>query len=201
MKKLSVKDKRYTSRLVLNDDVRILIPKPYIWGTFEKAHGCSLRNGVCIALQFLNVKQKDGTIWNPQEIYTWAKKNVRGYTGSKLTIYGATKVINNICHYQRATWHAITGKNDEVIIEKIGAALKDDCIVLFEQRDPIHTVAFVGFDEKNRLVIIDNGKAIKSSVRSQVKNKALHGKAKVREQTNWFKTATKAAGYVVVRKG
>lgn len=74
MKKISIKNKRYTTRLALNDGTKILIPKPYIWGTFEKAHGCSLRNGVCIALQFLKVRQKNGTIWNPEEIYNWAKK-------------------------------------------------------------------------------------------------------------------------------
>lgn len=201
MKILSVKNKRYSSRLVLNDGTKILIPKPYVWGAFEKAHGCSLRNGVCIALQFVKVRQKDGTIWNPKEIYDWAKKNVRGYTGSKLTIYGTVKVINGICHYPRATWHAITGKNNAEVIKKIKAALNDNCIVLFEQKNPIHTVAFVGYDKKGRLMIIDNGKIIRNNIRNQVRNKALRGNAKSKEQTNWFKTAIKAAGYVIVRRG
>ena len=200
MKKISIKNKRYTTRLALNDGTKILIPKPYIWGTFEKAHGCSLRNGVCIALQFLKVSQKNGTIWNPEEIYNWAKKNVRGYTGSKLTIYGTMKVINSICHYRHATWHPITGKNNSVVVKRIKAALNDNCIVLFEQRNPIHTVAFVGYDKKGRLVVVDNGRVVKSNIRNQVRNKALRGNAKTAEQTNWFKTAVKAAGYVTVRK-
>ena len=73
-------------------------------------------------------------------------------------------------------------------------------IVLFEQRNPIHTVAFVGYDKKGRLVVVDNGRVVKSNIRNQVRNKALRGNAKTAEQTNWFKTAVKAAGYVTVRK-
>jgi hypothetical protein len=41
---------------------------------------------------------------------------------------------------------------------------------------------------------------VKSNIRNQVRNKALRGNAKTAEQTNWFKTAVKAAGYVTVRK-
>lgn len=200
MKTASVKDKRYTKKLILNDGTRILIPKPGEFGTFEKAHGCSLRNGVCIALQFLKVKQKDNTIWNPQEIYNWAKKNIRGYTGSKLTIYGIVKAVNSICHKKCATWHSNTGKNNSDVIKKIKNALNNNHIVLFEQKNPIHTVAFVGYDSNNKLVIIDNGKIVKSSVESQVKNKALHGASTAKEQTNWFETAAKAAGYVIVKR-
>lgn len=38
MKILSVKNPKYTSRLVMDDGTKILIPKPYVWGAFEKAH-------------------------------------------------------------------------------------------------------------------------------------------------------------------
>ena len=94
------------------------------------------------------------------------------------------KVINSICHYRHATWHPITGKNNSVVVKRIKAALNDNCIVLFEQRNPI----------------VDNGRVVKSNIRNQVRNKALRGNAKTAEQTNWFKTAVKAAGYVTVRK-
>lgn len=197
MKILSVKNPKYTSRLVMDDGTKILIPKPYVWGAFEKSHGCSLRNGVCIALQYLKVRQSDGSIWNPKEIYKWAKKNVRGYTGSKLTIYGTVKVINGISHHPKAKWYPITGKNNAEVIKNIKNALKGNCIVLFEQRNPVHTVAFVGYGKKGRLMVIDNGKVKKSSVRAQVKNKALHGGNK---HTNWFKSSDMGAGYVIVRR-
>lgn len=197
MKILSVKNPKYTSRLVMDDGTKILIPKPYVWGAFEKSHGCSLRNGACIALQFLKVKQSDGSIWNPKEIYNWAKKNVRGYTGSKLTIYGTVKVINGISHHPKAKWYPVTGKNNAEVIQNIKAALKDNCIVLFEQRNPIHTVAFVGYDKKGRLMVIDNGTIKRSSVRAQVKNKALRGDNK---HTNWFKSSDTGAGYVIIRR-
>lgn len=52
MKKISIKNKRYTTRLALNDGTKILIPKPYIWGTFEKAHGCSLRKVYALPYSF-----------------------------------------------------------------------------------------------------------------------------------------------------
>lgn len=200
MKILSVKNPRYTKKLVLNDGTKIALPKPGAFGAFEKKHGCSLRNGVCIGLQFLKIRQSDGSLWNPKEIYAWAKKNVRGYTGSKLTIYGVAKVINGISHHTRAKWYPITTKNTANVIRSIKAALNDNCIVLFEQKNPIHTVAFMGYDKKGRLVIIDNGNIKRSSVRGQVRNKALRGKEKSSEQTNWFKSAEKAAGYVIVRR-
>ena len=112
-------------------------------------------------------------------------------------IYGTVKVINGISHHPKAKWYPITGKNNAEVIKNIKNALKGNCIVLFEQRNPVHTVAFVGYDKKGRLMVIDNGKVKKSSVRAQVKNKALHGGNK---HTNWFKSSDMGAGYVIVRR-
>lgn len=191
-------NKRYPVRVDYNNGSHILIPDNHEFGSFCKKHGCSMA-AVSIALQFLNVKQKDGTAWNPDELYTYAKKHVAGYNGSKLTIYGTKILINKIAGSKKAKWYPITGRNNKDVKKRIRRALRSGKIVLFEQRDPIHTVVFLGFTPNgDRVRIATYGKVHGAKFNEQINKKALHGCTGVEKQQNWFKGTSYGAGYTIV---
>ena len=190
--------KHYPVRVDYDNGSHILIPDNHEFGSFCKKHGCSMA-AVSIALQFLNVKQKDGTAWNPDELYKYARKHVAGYNGSKLTIYGTKILINKLAGGKRAKWYPITGRNNRDVKKRIRRALRAGKIILFEQRDPIHTVVFLGFNEKvDKVRIATYGKVQGGKLNDQINKKALHGCTGVEKQQNWFKGASYGSGYTIV---
>lgn len=191
-------NKKYPVRVDYNNGSHILIPDNHQFGSFCKKHGCSMA-AASIALQFLGVKQKDGTAWNPDELYTYAKKHVAGYNGSKLTVYGTKILINKIAGGKRAKWYPLTGRNDKDAKKRIRRALRAGKIVIFEQKNPIHSVVFLGFNEKgDRIRIATYGKVQGGKLNEQVTKKGLNGCTGVEKQQNWFKGAAYGAGYTIV---
>ncbi len=161
--------------------------------TFVRNHGCSLE-AISIALQLHGIKK------SPAQIREWCYTHLAGYNGSKITVFGATKVINGIVGKKVAIWHANTGKNNKKVRQNINRALKQGKVVLFEQKDPIHTVVFLGYKNK-KLQIATYGGVRNGTVSEQVSKKALHGKAGAAQQHNYFCGSSGAAGYVTVKGG
>lgn len=193
-------NKKYPVRVDYDNGSHILIPDNHQFGSFCNKHGCSMA-AASIALQWLGVKQADGTAWNPQELYTYARRHVAGYNGSKLTVYGTKVLINKIAGYKKskAKWYPITGRNDKDVKKRIRRALRAGKIVIFEQKGPIHTVVFLGFNEKgDKVRIATYGKVQGGKLNEQVTKKALNGCTGVEKQQNWFKEASYGAGYVIV---
>lgn len=191
-------NEHYPVRVDYDNGSHILIPDNHKFGSFCKKHGCSMA-AASIALQFLGVKQKDGTVWNLDELYKYARKHVSGYNGSKLTVYGAKILINKIAGGKRAKWYPITGRNNRDVKKRIRRALRTGKIVIFEQKDPIHTVVFLGFNEKgDKVRIATYGKVQGGKLNDQINKKALHGCTGVEKQQNWFKGASYGAGYTIV---
>lgn len=199
----------YKKRTGLNDNERypyvvnypfghINIPQQKKFGTYCSHHGCSV-TAVSIATQFAGCKQSDKTVWNPKEVYEFAKKRVSGYNGSKLSIFGCHKAINRIAGKTVAEWHSSTKTNKAHMEKKIRDALKSGHIVLFEEKNPIHTVVLLGMTDSSHVLVATNGKVVKRSMKTQM-NYRLCGKSGKDNQKNWWNGSTHGAGYVIVKR-
>ena len=192
------KDKRYPYKVEMNDK-KLLIPQQKQFGGFCQRHGCSV-TACSIALQFVEVKQEDGTVWNPREIYQYAKKHIPGYNGSKLTIWGCKSVINKIAGHEVAFWHSNNGRHDTSIRADIDNNLREGNIILYEEKNPIHTVVLLGIDKKGRYIVATNGRVVRRSRAGEIR-KALHGMTGAKNQKNWWSGRDHGAGYVVIKEG
>lgn len=190
-------DKRYPYQVFLASGRKILIPQQTQFGSFCQKHGCSMA-ACCIGLQVVGIKQKDGSVWNPKEIYQKAKKEISGYNGSKLTIWGSKSTINKIAGKEVAFWHSNDGKHNKSIRADIDKHLKDGHIILYEEKNPIHTIAILGIDKKGRYIVATNGKIVRRSRAGEIR-KALHGLKGTGNQKNWWNGREHGAGYVVIK--
>lgn len=189
-------DVRYPYKVEM-DGKKLLIPQQTRFGGFCQKHGCSMA-ACSIALQFAGVKQEDGTVWNPGEIYRYAKKHIPGYTGSKLTIWGCKNVINKIAGREVAFWHSNDGKHNTSIRANIDMHLKEGDIILYEEKNPIHTIVILGIDKKGRYIVPTNGRVVRRSRAGEIR-KALHGMTGSKNQKNWWSGRDHGAGYVVIK--
>lgn len=184
---------KWPKKAIMDTNLKIKIPQQKQWNSFNRSHGCSIA-AVAIALQFLGTKK------NPDEIYHWCKRNVPGYTGSKLTIYGTMLAINGISNKKKAEWHPIEGdkKSQKKAKKKIRKAVKQGAMVLVEQASPIHTNIIIA-RRSGGVWIATNGVIKKTTIKRLVKE-SLKGCAGAKNQVNWYVSGKKekAAGYVIV---
>lgn len=176
---------------------RILIPQQKEFGSYCRNHGCSV-TACSIALQWIGIKQADKTVWNPKEIYLYAKEHIGGYNGSKLSIWGCKTVINKIAGREVAFWHSNDGKHDARIRENINKALEKGYVVLFEEKNPIHTVIFLGIDSKGKYITATNGYITRRSRIVEIR-RGLHGMTGAANQKNWWNGKAHGSGYVIVK--
>lgn len=189
-------DKRYPVEWDVGKK-RILIPKQKEFGDYCRYHGCSV-TACSIALQWIGKKQADGTVWNPKEIYQKAKKDISGFNGSKLSIWGCKSIINKIAGYEAAFWHSNNGKRDAKIRDIINRALNDGSVVLFEEKNPIHTVIFLGIDKNGKYITATNGRITRRSQSAEVR-RGLHGMTGAANQKNWWNGKAHGSGFVIVK--
>lgn len=176
---------------------RLLIPQQKEFGTYCRNHGCSV-TACSVALQWLGIKQEDRSIWNPSEVFQRAKKEISGYNGSKLSIWGCKSIINKISGRQVAFWHSNDGKHNARIRESIRKALEAGHVVLFEEKNPIHTVIFIGIDNNGKYITVTNGKIVRRSQIVEIR-RGLHGMTGAANQKNWWNGKSHGAGYVIVK--
>lgn len=189
-------DKRYPYEYIKGKR-RVLIPQQKQFGTYCRNHGCSV-TACSIALQWIGIKQADKTAWNPKEVYQYAKEHIGGYNGSKLSIWGCKSAINKIAGREVAFWHANDGKHDARIREKIRKELESGNVVLFEEKNPIHTVIFLGVDYKGKFLTATNGRITRRSQVVEIR-RGLHGMTGSANQKNWWNGKAHGAGYVIIK--
>lgn len=189
-------DKRYPVEVIIKGK-RLLIPQQREFGTYCKNHGCSV-TACSIALQWLGIKQKDKSVWNPSEIAAKAKKDINGYNGSKLSIFGCKTIINKIAGKEVAFWHSNDGKHNTHIRENINKALEEGYVVLFEEKNPTHTVIFLGIDKNGKYITATNGKIVRRSQVTEIR-RGLHGLTGAKNQKNWWNGKAHGSGYVIVK--
>lgn len=191
-------DRRYPYEVEMNGH-RILIPQQKEFGTFCRNHGCSV-TACSIALQCIGKNQSDGTVWNPKEVYQRAKKSLGGFNNNKLTIWGCKSIINKIAGHEVAFWRANPGNKDTQIRETITRELRAGHVVIFEEKNPIHTVIFLGIDVTGKWITATNGRITKRSPSAEAR-RGLHGMAGAANQKNWWSGKAHGSGYVIVKGG
>ena len=187
-------NKKYPKKAIISNNgekIVLKIPQQTQFGEFCKLHGCSVA-AVTTALQIHNI------LLSPSSVHTYAKSFLSGYTGSKLTIYGCYKVINKKCP-GKAVWKPFTGDDKDKVKENIENAIKKGYLVLFEQKNPIHTNTIIGRAVNGKYVIATNGTIKKVTLNYLIK-KALKGYKSEKKQRNWFKGSQYGAGYVIVKR-
>ena len=170
---------------------RIKIPQQKKFGSFCQKHGCSMA-AASIALQFRGITK------SPYEVYSYAKKHLGGYTGSKLTIFGIEKAVNKIAG-KISTWKGCPEGTNKRIKADIRKAIHNGHIVLLEQKNPIHTNVIIGRSVDGKYVVATNGTTKKVTMNWLIKT-VLHGKAGRKNQVNWWKGTAHGGGYVIVKR-
>lgn len=187
-------NKKYPKKVTMSGGLVLRIPQQKQFGTFALAHGCSLA-AIDISLQVIGVRK------DPDEVYSWCKKHLPGYTGSKVTIMGCKRAINRISGKNQAKYMVITGtkKNRKKAIRKIKECLRQDGIVLVESDDPIHTDVLIA-KRKGGVWDATNGVLKKTTIPKMVKG-AIRRKTSKAKQTNWYSGRDGDCGIVLLYPG
>lgn len=121
------KDKKYPLKVTLSDGTTLKVPKQSKFdNTFLRCHGCSLM-AEYLALQYI------GKHVYPLHLLQWHRAHDKEDVRAKVTVKGVAKGIN---HYKPG--HA--RYDSTPTLGEMEKALKlRDCIV-FEQKNPIHTI-------------------------------------------------------------
>ena len=156
MKVIKTKEKKYPLILYYQDK-KIKIPKQANFSnTWLRTHGCSIM-AEYIALQYLGKH-----IW-PVNLLKWHKQNTKTEVKAKVTLKGITKGINHFFKGRAKYIHTPT-------FEKVDNALKNNHIIIFEQKNPIHSIVI--FRDNNINYMITYGKVIKINLKKIVKTKS-----------------------------
>ena len=130
--------KRYPYRIYINNGRQIPVPSQHHFkSSFVQRHGCSLVE-FYMALRFLGIKKT----------MAWCKKYLDSHYGlcgrSKYPIKKISAAINKIVSGAPAKYYKSPSAG------AIRKALKSGDMVLFEERDPIHTVVLLWDGEKTK---------------------------------------------------
>lgn len=187
-------NKKYPKKVTMSGGLVLRIPQQRQFGAFALAHGCSLA-AIDIALQVIGIRK------NPDEIYSWCKKHLPGYTGSKVAIMGCKRAINQISGKNKAKHMVITGtkKNRKKAIRKIKECLRQDGIALVESDNPIHTDVLIA-KRKGGVWDATNGTLKKTTIPKMVKG-AIKRKTSKARQTNWYSGRDGDCGIVLLYPG
>lgn len=148
MKTKERSDPKYPLMVILSDGSRLIIPKQQNFSNnWLKKHGCSLM-AEYIALQWLGIKKY------PIRLLSWHKKHTPDEIFAKVTVKGVAEGINKLSDGKAVFTRTVTA-------EKISKALSEGCVVIFEQKNPIHTV--IVFRDKDGTYFASNGSVKKTS--------------------------------------
>lgn len=154
MKLKKRKNVKYPVKATLSDKTVLIIPRQSKFDNdWLRHHGCSLV-AEYIALQWLGVKK-----W-PAHLLKWHKKHTPDEIFAKVTIKGVAEGINKLSKGKAKYYKEVTS-------ERMKKALKDGKIVIYEQKNPIHTVTLIPDDGK--IWIANHGSVKKTTVKTQMK--------------------------------
>ncbi|CUP05803.1 Uncharacterised protein [Anaerobutyricum hallii] len=148
MKIVANKDKKTKKRFpwkVILDNGRIIpVPSQHNFKTdFIKRHGCSLV-AFYMALRYKGVKK------NMQQTLQYARRKLK--CGAKYPLTEIARGINMICPGKPAMYHK------SLTVEQLKTKLKKGYMVLFEEGNPIHTVALLRDNKSGKIYRFSDGK-------------------------------------------
>lgn len=132
MKKIKTSDKKYPLKIVLDNGMKITIPKQSKFkNSFLHNHGCSIM-AEYVALQFVGIHK-----W-PIKLYKWHRKHTKNYIKAKVTLRGIKKGISSIGRKKcEAVYY------EKVTANRISNAIKKGHCVIMEQKNPIHSITLL----------------------------------------------------------
>lgn len=136
--------KKYPWRIVLDNGRQIPVPSQYNFkSSFIRTHGCSLV-AFYMALRYKGIKK------NMQQVLRHARKKLK--CDAKYPLTEIARGINMICPGKPAIYHK------SLTTEQLNAKLKKGYMVLFEEGNPIHTVALLRDNKSGKIYRFSDGK-------------------------------------------
>lgn len=136
--------KKFPWRIVLDSGRQIPVPSQYNFkSSFIRTHGCSLV-AFYMALRYKGIKK------NMQQVLRHARKKLK--CDAKYPLTEIARGINMICPGKPATYHK------SLTTEQLNAKLKKGYMVLFEEGNPIHTVALLRDNKSGKIYRFSDGK-------------------------------------------
>lgn len=136
--------KKFPWRIVLDNGRQIPVPSQYNFkSSFIRTHGCSLV-AFYMALRYKGIKK------NMQQVLQYARRKLK--CGAKYPLTEIARGINMICPGKPAMYHK------SLTVEQLKTKLKKGYMVLFEEGNPIHTVALLRDNKSGKIYRFSDGK-------------------------------------------
>lgn len=136
--------KKFPFRIVIDNNRIIPVPSQYNFkSSFIRTHGCSLV-AFYMALRYKGIKK------NMQQVLRHARKKLK--CDAKYPLTEIARGINMICPGKPAIYHK------SLTTEQLNAKLKKGYMVLFEEGNPIHTVALLRDNKSGKIYRFSDGK-------------------------------------------
>lgn len=156
--------KKYPWRIILDNGRQIPVPSQHDFKSdFIQHHGCSLV-GFYMALRFRGIKK------NMQQVLQYARRKLK--CGAKYPLTEVAKGINQICPGKPATYHK------SLTTEQLNVKLKKGYMVLFEEGNPIHTVALLRDSKSDKIYRFSDGKGSVVTVKKENARRCTNEKYK-----------------------
>lgn len=156
--------KKFPLRVILDNGRSIPIPSQHDFkSSFIQNHGCSLV-GFYMALRYRGVKK------NMQQVLNYARKKLK--CGAKYPLTEIVKGINQICPGKPAVYHK------SLTTEQLKAKLKKGYMILFEEGNPIHTVALLRDSKSGKIYRFSDGKKSVVTVKKENARRCTNEKYK-----------------------
>ena len=155
MKKEKTKSKKYPLIVTLSTGEKMKIPRQSQFDNeWLKKHGCSIM-AEYIALQWLGVKKVGKENLWPITLLRWHKKHTPDEIAAKLLVKGVAEGINELSDGKAVYYKGTTR-------DRMTKALIDGKPVIFEQKDPIHTVILL--PDADGVFVASHGMVTKTTV-------------------------------------
>lgn len=156
--------KKFPWRIVLDNGRQIPVPSQYNFkSSFIRAHGCSLV-AFYMALRYKGIKK------NMQQVLRHARRKLK--CGAKYPLTEIARGINIICPGKPAAYHK------SLTTEQLKAKLKKGYMILFEEGNPIHTVALLRDSKSGKIYRFSDGKKSVVTVKKENARRCTNEKYK-----------------------
>lgn len=160
MKKVKTKDSKYPLKITLTTGETMLIPRQSQFDNqWLRNHGCSIM-AEYIAMQWLGVKKVgEEKLW-PITLLRWHKKHTPKFIAAKLLIKAIPAAILILSKGNAKYYSSTTAA-------RMKKALAQGHLVIFEQKDPIHTVILI--PDNGNVYVATYGTVTKTTVEKMAK--------------------------------
>lgn len=160
MKQKKTGNEKYPLKVTLSSGETMIIPRQSKFDNeWLRKHGCSIM-AEYIAMQWLGVKKVGKKKIYPIRLLKWHKKHTPELIGAKVLIKAIPEAVDKLSKGKAKYYKTVTKK-------RMTEALDKGHLVIFEQKDPIHTVILIPDEEG--IYIASHGKVKETTVKKMMK--------------------------------